>query len=48
MIPCSTIYVYYIGNQLVGFVGLYESYIVGCFIKDIYRYRGIGKDYFKG
>ncbi|RIO46165.1 GNAT family N-acetyltransferase [Staphylococcus hyicus] len=42
MLPDSTIYVYYVDNQIVGFAGLYEKYIAGIFIKDNYRNKGIG------
>ncbi|MGT0243709.1 GNAT family N-acetyltransferase [Staphylococcus aureus] len=33
---------YYAGNQIVGFAGLYEQYIAGIFITDNYRNKGIG------
>ncbi len=42
MFSDSSIYVYYAGNQIVGFAGLYEQYIAGIFITDNYRNRGIG------
>lgn len=42
MFPDSTIYVYYVDNQIVGFTGLYEQYIAGIFFKDNYRNKGIG------
>ncbi|MDW8545501.1 GNAT family N-acetyltransferase [Staphylococcus pseudoxylosus] len=43
MLPDSTIYVYYVENEIIGFVGLYENDIAGIFIKDSYRNKGIGK-----
>lgn len=42
MLLDSTIYVYYVDKQIVGFAGLYEQYIAGIFIKDNYRNKGIG------
>ncbi|ELH1953192.1 GNAT family N-acetyltransferase, partial [Staphylococcus pseudintermedius] len=43
MFQDSSIYVYYAGNQIVGFAGLYEQYIAGIFITDNYRNKGIGR-----
>ncbi|MBM2659153.1 GNAT family N-acetyltransferase [Staphylococcus pseudoxylosus] len=43
MLPYSIIYVYYVENEIIGFVGLYENDIAGIFIKDSYRNKGIGK-----
>ncbi|MGD6886952.1 GNAT family N-acetyltransferase [Staphylococcus shinii] len=43
MLPDSTIYVYYVENEIIGFVGLYKNDIAGIFIKDSYRNKGIGK-----
>ena len=43
MLPDSTIYVYYVEKEIIGFVGLYENDIAGIFIKDSYRNKGIGK-----
>ncbi|WP_204201090.1 GNAT family N-acetyltransferase [Mammaliicoccus sciuri] len=43
MFSDSTIYVYYVDNQIVGFAGLYEQYIAGLFITDNYRNKGIGR-----
>lgn len=43
MLPDSTIYVYYVENEIIGFVGLYENDIAGIFIKYGYRNKGIGK-----
>ena len=46
MFSDSTIYVYYLDNQIVGF-DLYEQYIAGLFITDNYRNKGIGRFYWK-
>lgn len=43
MLPLANIYVYYLDDKIVGFIGLNDSHIEGIFIDPEYQSHGFGK-----
>lgn len=43
MLPEADLYLYYMEEEIVGFMGIMDDYIAGIFIKSSYRGKGIGK-----